>query len=86
MWFVPIVDVATILTTLGSPLWGTDSFFAASVEKVVSKVKDLHSAISDLQDPQLELRLLRSCLGVCKVNHILRTVPSTFILQQLIST
>ena len=31
--------------------------------------------LSDFEDPQVELHLLRSCLSICKVNHLLRSVP-----------
>ena len=31
----------------------------------------------------MELHLLRSCLNVCKINHLLRTVPPEIILNQL---
>ena len=31
----------------------------------------------DIEDPQVELHLLRSCLSVCKVTHLLRCVPSS---------
>ena len=37
----------------------------------------------DIKDPQVELHLLHSCLGLCKINHILRTVPSHRIHQEL---
>ena len=33
------------------------------------------TCLQDLEDPQVELLLLRSCLGVCKLNHLLRTIP-----------
>ena len=42
---------------------------AKRVEKVLSCQEHL-----DIKDPQVELHLLRSCLGLCKINHILRTV------------
>ena len=51
---------------------------AKRVEKVLSCQGHL-----DIKDPQVELHLLRSCLGLCKINHILRTVPSHRIHQEL---
>ena len=36
-----------------------------------------------MEDPQVELHLLRSCLGICKINHLLRTVPKDVIYDQL---
>ena len=37
----------------------------------------------ELNDPQVELHLLRSCLGIGKVNHILRTVQADLIVKEL---
>ena len=34
--------------------------------------------LDDLEDPQVELHLLRSCLGLCKVMFLLRTLPPGF--------
>ena len=39
--------------------------------------------ILELDDPQAELYLLRSCHNICKINHLLRTVPCEIILNQL---
>ena len=49
----------------------------------ITKVLYFQSLIVDLEDKQVELHLLRSCLGVCKINHLLRTVPSNLISDQL---
>ena len=38
---------------------------------------------TELDDPQVELHFLQSCLNVYKINHLLRTVPSEIILNQL---
>ena len=38
-----------------------------------SKVNTFH--LSDIDNPQIELHLLRSCLSLCKVNYLLRTKP-----------
>ena len=37
-------------------------------------VSVLQARLEDLEDPQVELLLLCSCLGVCKLN-LLRTIP-----------
>ena len=71
------------VSLLGSPLWGPDAFFAESVQTTVEKAKTLHQLLPDLQDPQVALHLLRSCLGVCKINHILRLMPFHLISTQL---
>ena len=67
---------------LGSPLWGNPSFQQA-VNSSISKTLSLQSSILALEDPQVELHLLRSCLGICKLNHILRTVPHDIVCDQL---
>ena len=59
---------------LGSPIWGTKSFFDSSCGKRIDKVLNCQNHLQDLQDPQVELHLLRSCLGICNVNHLLRSV------------
>ena len=60
---------------LGSPIWGSPEFLSAFVGSVVDRVSALQERLRDLGDPQVELHLLRSCLGVCKLNHLLRTIP-----------
>ena len=50
------------VSLLGSPLWGPDAFFADSVQTTVEKAKTLHQLLPYLQDPQVALHLLRSCL------------------------
>ena len=60
---------------LGSPVWGTADFFQSFVATQVAKTLELQSLLGDLEDPQAELHLLRSCLGTCKISHLLRTIP-----------
>jgi len=55
----------TGLELLGSPLWGDDDFF-----------KD---KLCLLDDRQVELHLLRSCLSSCKIVYLLRTVPFSIL-------
>ena len=69
------------VSLLGSPLWGTEHFTIKELNVRIDKVKGLQTLILELDDPQVELHLLRSCLNnVCKINHLLRTVPSESIL------
>ena len=58
---------------LGSPIFGSNTFlsFAKQVDKVISCQEHL----SNLEEPQVEFHVLRSCLGICKINYLLRTVP-----------
>ena len=60
---------------LGSPIWGSPEFLSVFVGSVVDRVSALQERLRDLGDPQVELHLLRSCLGVCKLSHLLRTIP-----------
>ena len=60
---------------LGSPVHGSGDFYESVVSNKVEKVLTMQSRLEDLDDPQVELLLLRSCLSQCKVNHLLRTLP-----------
>ena len=62
-------------TLLGSPVYGKDDFIDSTLAKVVDKVLNSQNHLQDLDNPQVELHLLRSCLGSCKLNSLLRTVP-----------
>ena len=48
-----------------------------------NKVLQCQRHLSDLENPQVELLLLLSCLSLCKINHLIRTVPSDIIMKQL---
>ena len=39
--------------------------------------------LSDLEDSQVEMQLLCSCLSLCKINHLIRTVPPGRVTKQL---
>ena len=71
------------VSLLGSPLWGIEHFTVKALNVLIDKVKGLQTLILELDDPQVELHLLRSCFNVCKINHLLRTVPSEIILNKL---
>lgn len=71
------------ISLLGSPLWGEESFYQEVVDSTIAKTLSLQSSILELEDAQVEMHLLRSCLSVCKVNHLLRTTPRFFIEEQL---
>ena len=59
---------------LGSPVFGSSDFFTNCFKKRVDQVANTQSHLSDLENPQVELQLLRSCLSICKINHLLRSV------------
>ena len=60
---------------LGSPILGSEEFTEAYVLNKVDKVLAMQDHLDDLEDPQVELHLLRSCLGLSKVMFLLRTLP-----------
>ena len=47
----------------------------ANIQGLLNKTFSLQSLITELDNPQIELHLLRSCLSTCKVIHLLRSVP-----------
>ena len=69
---------------LGSPIHGSEKFFANSVAKRIDRVLSCQDHLSDLEDRQGELHLLRNYLGLCKVNHLIRTVQIETISEELI--
>ena len=60
---------------LGCPVYGPDSYVCEFVSQRVDRILNWQDRLSALEDPQVELHLLRSCLSLCKLNHIIRTVP-----------
>ena len=70
------------LELLGSPVVGTEDFFDRVVGQRVEKVLRLQDHLTDLENPQVALHLLRSCVSICKINHLLRTVPLEFASEQ----
>ena len=70
-----IIRQAEGITLLGSPVWGSREFMVANVQALLNKTFSLQSLITELDNPQIELHLLRSCLSTCKVIHLLRSVP-----------
>ena len=65
------------LELLGSPIWGPPQFYDAFLSVQFDKIVAIQDKLVDLEDPQVELHLLRSCLSICKVTHLLRCVPSS---------
>ena len=72
-----ITEVSGGAELLGAPICGSDTFFAMSVAKRIDKIRDCQNRLSDLDDPQVELHLLPSCLGLCKLNHVIPTFQQT---------
>ena len=59
---------------LGAPV-GDDSYMAGHAAARVQAARPLLQALGELEDPQVGLRLLRSCAGHCKLTHSLRCAP-----------
>ena len=68
---------------LGSPACGSKEFVNNSLAKRVDRVLECQQLLSDLGNSQVELHLLHSCLSLCKINHLIRTVASDVIERQL---
>ena len=47
----------------------------------MGKIKDCLSKLPELEDSQIEMSLLRSCLVLPKVSFSLRTCPPNYIIQ-----
>ena len=56
-------------------IFGSSEYFDVFAAALFDKVKRLQHLLPELEDPQIELQLLRQCLSCCKVVHMLRTVP-----------
>ena len=61
--------------SLRAPVVGSDSFLNQSFAKRVDNVLSCQDHLSDLKDLQVKMHLLCSCLSLCKINHLIRTVP-----------
>ena len=57
------------LELLGSPVWGPPQFFITFLSTQLDKISAIK--LADLENPQVELPLFRSCMSVCKITHIL---------------
>jgi hypothetical protein len=72
------VHRTTGVELLGCPL-GDSEFAEALVGKRVNKIRRCLARLHKLLDPQIELALLRACLGMPKFNFSLRTCSPTHI-------
>jgi len=58
---------------------GSTYFFESFLSKKLENTVSIQEKLAEFGDPQVELYLLRSCLGVCKITHILHCVPSSLL-------
>ena len=61
---------------LGIPI-GSDEFCKSYFLKQIDNVTQMLSKLTLLEDPQVALAILRNCSSLCKVNYLLRSLPST---------
>ena len=59
---------------LGSPIYGSEQYYDAVFQKHINTVTKAQNHLIDNNNPQIEFHLLRSCLSLSKINHLLHTV------------
>ena len=69
-----LVPFSSGLTILGSPVGAPHSILHFLHSKLLS-MRDMLSSLPSLQHPQAALILLRASLGVCRITHLLRSIP-----------
>jgi hypothetical protein len=50
------------------------------LEKKFAKVSNAHDLLTEMDDPQVELLLLRACLGSGKMTYLNRAIPTHTVL------
>ena len=55
--------------------FGSAQYLDDFTTTLFDKVKHMQDLLPDLEDPQVELQLIRYCLSCCKIVHVLHTVP-----------
>ena len=65
------------------PLCGDPLIISCHLLARLSISASLQDRLGGLGNPQVELHLLRSCLGVCKLNYLLRTISPNCVISQL---
>ena len=66
---------------LGAPV-GSEAFSRATVAERVEKLAELLEKVSALQNPQIQLSLVRSCFGLPKFAYCLRTCDPASVIEQ----
>ena len=54
---------------------GSNQAKEAFLSKKVNKISDTLDLVEDLDDPQVQLHLIRACFGLPKISYALRTLP-----------
>ena len=55
---------------------GTTEFMEREFSQHIQELKSLIDAILELEDSHVAFQLFRSCLGVCRINYLLRVIPT----------
>ena len=79
--FWPSVDSFPNFTGLelfGTPLWGDNGFFKDFLFSRINKVVSIQGKLSLLDDPQVELLLLRSCRSLSDISWCQVSLPFRF--------
>ena len=63
---------------LGTPLGG-DQFVRDALQATVGKMRQFCDRVISLDHTQASLALLRKCTGVCKVLHLFKTLPESYL-------
>jgi hypothetical protein len=67
------------LKLLGAPI-GILEFCSGVLQKTVAKVSQAHNLLPEMDDPQVELLLLRAYLGSEKMTYLNRVIPTHTVL------
>ena len=73
------VDYDSEITVLGCP-FGSATSIETALEKKRIELGRLWEQLRTIPDTEVALTLLRHCLGACKVNHLLRCLPTTTVI------
>ena len=66
-----IVCLKDGVSLLGSPIWVSPDHISSALTCLVDKVGTILTKILKLDNPQAELHLLKSCLGIGKIDHVM---------------
>jgi hypothetical protein len=78
-----IIRVSDGLLVLGAPM-GSDNFATLKVSGIVDKASSLLYKTKEIEDPQMELVLLRCCTGSAKLIYWLRNCVPEVIKDQIL--
>jgi hypothetical protein len=62
------------IRVLDTPIAAED-YVAIELDATLIPVRIAHTHLAEINDPQIELQLLRACFVTCKVNYLCRIVP-----------